>query len=100
MLDKKPLETDEWRPVARKRKNTKRWCKGKEGVEHEPVVELNKSLTHLNTIIMEREGVTFCQSHSDKQGWMDCLHHVICSNCGKELKMCPDVCPETGNTIQ
>ena len=24
MLDKKPLETDEWRPVARKRKNTKR----------------------------------------------------------------------------
>ena len=40
---KEPLISDEWtHSGSRKRKDTKRWCKGKVGREHVPTVELSR----------------------------------------------------------
>ena len=54
--------------VCRKnnRKDTKRWCKGKEGIEHEPVVYTCKEL-HMY----------------DFDNWLV----LTCKNCGKNLEL-------------
>lgn len=64
-----------------KKKNTKKWCKGKIGRKHEPVVELNRKYMYGK--------VKECTSSK----WWGCYHHEVCKNCGKELKWrvpCPD----------
>lgn len=73
-----------------KRKNTKKWCKGKKGREHQPVTKLNNKYTYSNRVPNPCGKVII---------WADkvaCYHHVVCEKCGKELKFTPDVCPTTG----
>lgn len=89
MLDKPPLMDDETRP-QHSRKNTKRWCKGKEGVEHLPTVELDK-----NYGFLDRMGKPRCGTDADIL-WMNCTHHVVCEKCGKIMASRPEVCPTTG----
>lgn len=67
--------------TPRKKKNTKRWCKGKVGKEHEPVIELNTKRMYGN--------IRECRSG----GWWYCFHHEVCKNCHKELKYMVD-CPD------
>lgn len=88
MIDKLPLVDDEPRP-HRSHKNTKRWCKGKEGIEHTPTIELDK-----NYAFMERSDKPRCSTDS-KILWMNCTHHVVCKKCGKILAPHPEVCPTT-----
>lgn len=75
-----------------KRKNTKKWCKGKKGREHKPVTELD----------IKTWGWLFAKNPDLKCGdrrmrlnpfhfW--CYHHVVCSVCGKELRYSPEICP-------
>lgn len=92
-MSKQPLETDDWKP-SHKKKNTKKWCKGKVGVEHEPVVELDKNYGWLDNSGHAR--CTVPEPDDDRPLWMNCTHTVVCKNCEKVLKMHPDVCPTTG----
>lgn len=79
------FEYGEDRPIHfKKKKNTKKWCKGKVGVEHEPVIELNtKHMYGSNYGKKCRPDV-----------WWGCYHHEVCKNCGKELKLFFSSCPD------
>lgn len=86
---KEPLISDEWtHQGSRKRKDTKRWCKGKVGREHVPVIELNRRFM----IYRDKSDMTQCKG----SGWLACIHHEVCSTCHKELKWAVDYCPDTG----
>lgn len=78
-----------------KRKNTKKWCKGKVGREHVEVIELDEKHYGYRRAwgkeIRCGEVMTYYPS-----GRKACYHHVICENCGKELKYKPQTCPTTG----
>jgi len=76
------------RPLS-KRKNTKRWCKGKPGREHDPKVELNRRIFGY-ALDNNRE----CGGKSPLGTKVFCYHHVVCTKCGKELKYRPDSCPD------
>jgi hypothetical protein len=79
------LEENPRRPKAKK--NTKRWCRGKEGREHVPM------------LMMRRWGLPcdFRPSWRDqsKNVWR-CNHNEICSTCGKQIRYSiqRDECPE------
>lgn len=73
-------------------KNTKRWCKGKVGREHVPVITRNKF--SLNT---ECRMIVTKYWNGNERNWWHCHHEITCENCGKMLhfsaeKMggCPD----------
>ena len=62
------------KPVGNKRKNRKKWCRGKEGVEHQPVC------TDYNTV----------KRHCTPDGWKGGelgkgWRLLVCSVCGREL---------------
>jgi hypothetical protein len=86
--------TKERWPPERKRKNTKRWCKGKVGREHKPV----KQWSHLAHYRLARGGPVCTTSSWLSSGW-SCYHELACSTCGKILvqflskEECPDARP-------
>lgn len=71
----------------RSKKDTKRWCKGKQGNEHKPaIVKISQ---------FER----FAWS-CNPASWHGCFHHEVCSVCGKELRYSidPSECPDRKET--
>lgn len=70
-----------------KYKNTRKWCRGKEGVEHSPIVEISRPFHSIPNAIC---------GNSPNTNYNMCYHHVACENCGKELQFTPDICPTTG----
>jgi hypothetical protein len=73
---------DEPVAVRHPRKNRKRWCKGKVGVEHRPVIERDP--------FWDKYGA--CQPRG---WWSGCYHWERCTVCGKVLRRflgadCPD----------
>lgn len=58
-------ETSEPSGKSRKKKNTKKWCKGKEGVEHKPICKKYNEVKLTNLF----------------EDW----RLLVCSECGKEL---------------
>lgn len=90
------LPADE-QPVTRhpRRKDRAKWCKGKPGHEHVPVVTEDHSLWWMaNQPCVETPPGTFS---------MGCRHHLVCATCGRELLsswsekfrgMCPELRPE------
>jgi hypothetical protein len=68
---------------ARQRKDTKRWCKGRYGREHRPVVQFSNWASYW----IER-GRT-CHETSGASTWMReswrCFHEITCERCGKIL---------------
>jgi hypothetical protein len=86
----------------RARKNTRRWCRGKSGVEHKPVVQLtNWGERHRTT-----DSTRTChwdqhwrrvRDQTVKSGpwYWYCDHEEVCSGCGKILDSSPcEKCPE------
>lgn len=69
------------------KKDTKRWCRGKPGVEHE--VE-----TRLERFVTPGECGWYISRRTGKPMWYRCYHEDVCSSCGKILlrtrKQCPD----------
>lgn len=66
------------------RKNTRRWCRGKEGVEH--TVEMRR---------LWPETWRYCWQYPSFSGRQMCLHEYYCTTCGKRLGLvesrdCPD----------
>jgi hypothetical protein len=102
--------TDENQPRHTRRRPTRKWCKGKKGVEHTPAIRLDRyreSLLRYPRI--DRAG--HLQSNWPACGWMEwhwrrnkpwyyrCSHERYCSTCGKILTTrlqstdCPDYRP-------
>jgi hypothetical protein len=71
--DKAPPATDEHRPVSGK-KDTKRWCRGKVGREHEKKWVKNSRFDHYATTRVK------------SVGWWT----LTCSVCRKEFDYCTD----------
>jgi hypothetical protein len=74
----------------RGRKDTRRWCKGKPGVEHVPVIVFRPWYGR-ECRPPQEWAARLCPS-----GW-DCEHREVCENCGKILrepwKLAKEECP-------
>lgn len=90
-MQKEPIRSDEWRRAPAK-KNTKRWCRGKVGVEHTPEVVLNRWGYRPERCCAAPDWMT--------QLWRSpwrCFHQRRCTTCGKILdyfldwKDCPEL---------
>lgn len=92
------------------KKDTRRWCRGKEGAEHDLAVVLHSSYGHkcgwwesgrwVRTGPVPPKGVTLPKwHHSNDQKWVvtgrswSCLHEYQCQACGKYLGRVP-ACPD------
>lgn len=69
---KMPPSSDEHRPVSGK-KDTKRWCRGKVGIEHKKKWALNRRMDHSLTTKRPNTCWTFS-----------------CTECGKEFDYCTE----------
>lgn len=77
----------------RGRKNTRRWCRGKEGVEHVLDVRLNKYTVYRRERNLDRP--TCYRTEWDLRRWW-CAHERYCTVCGKIIDWslnddCPDL---------
>jgi hypothetical protein len=88
---RKELELEENPRRAPAKKNTKRWCRGKEGREHIPMI----SDPRWGFPCQWRPAWGRLKDSSNAKRW-SCSHHEICSTCGKELRYSiqRDECPE------
>lgn len=80
----------------RKRKNTRRWCKGVEGREHSPVIVRDK-YDHFGRGCYRDESELGGVLVGAVGRW-HCHHERVCENCGKVLEYwlgeaCPDYRP-------
>ena len=81
------------RPAPTRKKNTARWCKGKEGREHVEEVRWAHAYAFILSLHLRR--TCYEAGPGDwRKGW-HCYHEVGCSVCGKILKTtCPKAqCP-------
>jgi hypothetical protein len=70
--------------------NTRKWCKGKVGVEHTPEVVKGECWGHACKEAGWYSQIT--RTWQPRGGWV-CWHIVACSQCGKHLSRAP-VCPD------
>jgi hypothetical protein len=80
-------------PRHRARKNRRRWCRGKVGVEHVLDVRVSRHLSALN-----RVGAPCYRPEWWPRSWW-CNHERYCTNCGKIIDaslddQCPDFTTE------
>ena len=77
-----------------KRKNTAKWCRGKQGVEHIPAIVPNSDF--LNQLKL-KDCLEFAKRSNGQSG--TCLHRIECTVCSKILTQflpieeCPDLNP-------
>lgn len=83
---REPLESDGW-PAQRRKKNTKRWCRGKAGVEHEPEFVLRTN--HLSRPVTCHWALYYVRGITPKPRWW-CTHQERCSKCGKIVDHFPE----------
>ena len=85
-LDERRADAPEVPRQRGRRKNTRRWCKGKPGVEHTTTVRLDpRRLTRYRS----QCGVLSWWPH---RWW--CYHQLVCEKCGKILRYSiPEDCP-------
>lgn len=76
-------------PAHRPRKDRRRWCRGKPGVEHEPAVRLGSYGVSLERASKPWVGchwaISYCAGRVPRLRW-SCLHQIGCRNCGKALE--------------
>lgn len=80
----------------RRKKKTGKWCKGKVGVPHKPVIEFDRRYENGYSGRMTCGWTkTFFISDRGRMYWR-CLHHEVCSVCGKHLRwrLKPAECPD------
>lgn len=89
--DSKHPDSDLFQPRRpRAKKDTKRWCRGKVGVEHQKTVVMGQNYSYpcKDGGWFDRETRTW---HSSGR-WI-CWHVIACENCGKQFVgkvECPD----------
>jgi hypothetical protein len=110
--DTKP-KLDEARVIApeeptkrRARKDRRRWCRGKTGVEHVLVIQKSKSDRYVNSDcgwLCEHHWSAFLRGKrwtATGEAFFSCRHQRACANCGKILQHygvgrdCPDWAPK------
>lgn len=86
------------RPTPQRgRKNRRRWCKGKVGVEHVPAVRVSKWGTHASQFWPDRKPCFRADWYPNR--WF-CHHEVYCTTCGKITRTTLDVaCPDYTNEV-
>jgi hypothetical protein len=89
-------------PPHRAKKDRRRWCKGKVGVEHVPVVQDSKNWTFMVNKFGTDHPLVKCHwepchrwrmfsngrrwVHTENDGIWSCHHERACANCGKILE--------------
>jgi hypothetical protein len=100
-VDKAPPADDETRPTPGK-KDKRRWCRGRVGREHLPVVQLEKGMASLRRYALDpvrhrcRWTMWFVKglAITGKLHW-SCSHQWECATCGKIVgPVQPNECPE------
>jgi hypothetical protein len=89
-MHKPPLEEHDAHPHSRTRKSTKRWCKGVVGREHQPELRLDPRVASWGGTC---KPLSWQPPRRDQPAWY-CVHHVICTECGKitdHFPLCPDM---------
>ena len=92
-----PLQSDGWSKAAGK-KDTKRWCKGKVGREHDYqiVVDMTHPWAHDGPSDTPPKCEPYSKHYPHRPLSFWCNHIMKCSRCGKELYGANFVCPDTG----
>lgn len=103
-----PRADDEKPQAHRRKRSTKRWCRGKEGVEHKLAIRLKRYTESLARYPYQQTSSRHAQYFHYKRtcGWSPwfytvsgdwtyhCSHEQHCVNCGKifplERKRCPE----------
>lgn len=68
------------------RKDTRKWCRGKPGIPHKPVI--------VKVPWGQQHGLK-CKSTDVMVGWRHCWHQIECAVCGKFIAdVDPADCPE------
>lgn len=80
------IDQDPERTRGKSKKDTKRWCRGKEGKEHTLAIEMNPMWMSLGRTCQQAER------------WFNgCYHEELCTTCGKVTRWaipfneCPDL---------
>lgn len=81
--------SDSWRTAPAK-KDTRRWCKGKVGREHQTELRMQRWATALRREVHCGYAPDF---FSDSDGW-HCYHEKYCTVCGKVFWYDSVECPE------
>lgn len=105
MASRKKLKREfEWGPDPRnqvpvenrtafnKKKNTKKWCRGKVGVEHQPTTCIPKN-SHRSECYLIAKFIRWDHNQRVREDRWLCLHHIECLMCGKELQRNVKECP-------
>lgn len=109
-----PRLDDEQPARHHRRRSTRKWCRGKVGVEHQPAIRLNRYAESLQLYPRHQAGArSSIPPWRPVCGWLDwswrvfkdwrylCRHERYCTNCGKILAHlkdaeCPDYSPRKG----
>lgn len=106
-LDEARVVAPEAPRTQRAKKDRKRWCRGKVGVEHQPELAVRKSAQYWK----DRKDYDISCSWRENRHWeigadgvrywkgtgffaWSCCHEYRCANCGKILGMVGRKCPE------
>lgn len=104
--DERPNPVPEVTGGPRKKKDTRKWCRGKVGIEHQYVVEVDQGGWYgWGTCQSRAEQAIKIFNHEEqkyRRYWWprSCLHITRCGVCGKvsehstPLKNCPDLSDE------
>jgi hypothetical protein len=73
-------DVDEWAPTPRGRirKDRRRWCRGKTGVEHQLAIRVDKYTNAAETCEMRFPG--------RRWQWWHCSEQEYCTACGKIMR--------------
>lgn len=71
------------------RKNTKRWCRGKVGTEHQPAVTMGQSWGR----VCGKDQSWSVRRRALVNVWR-CYHEMRCSQCGKVVDRSVERCPD------
>lgn len=95
--------------TRRARKDRRRWCKGKVGIEHMPEMRVGKSGQYMRDRYGPSNPHAACGWYEGHAwSWVDgvrhwlgqgeffwsCKHDYVCANCGKILRRVGRECPE------
>lgn len=85
-------------PAHQSRKNRRKWCRGKVGVEHVTAIRVDKRYeSRAQWWTLNRGGrLVGCEYYRwSREPLWRCIHEVVCTNCGKIMRVhlgrdCPD----------
>jgi hypothetical protein len=92
--------------VPSRYRDTRRWCRGKEGVEHVP--EFTRQRPEAEAPCYRRDDWYRLLKNDDPSNYLryyapwECRHRITCADCGKVLKDWPawDLCPVLDTTAE